>query len=382
MIKYAFCELHPQLRVANVYIKFSTALGNSNLVAKIDDDSICLEKDGEKTKVNLKFPQTVKLLGNCKPEFSIIDEVYSHLRMPIGVPDGSLSGSENVEVIDLMALKASVVSSERKIFIPVKEKKYRVRCAECHSIFISDICFKRVLPLPRASWSEAASDWYCHAHGGEERLKLVPRSEDCLFSSSSHSLEISLLVEGTTISRGRESLCSLCQSSVGLIENSHWNPWCHSIEWLVFEDGKWQSASELPPSPLEAFYFVLNDAFEEEKSFFGRKLCFRNCLPGNKTLILWFVGDNSISLKSSELSETEMELRPSNLHKVLYKIPSSSEKISTDVGEYQVSDQMMKSVMNLLDNTTNLLPPSRRSAAGFSIGFLPVTLSTFDVIDV
>ena len=376
----AFCELHPQLRVANLYIKISPTCRISN-IASINNNSIHLDgtDDSERSVAVLKFPASVKLLDNLKFKTDSIDEVYVHLRMPIGVPAGSLSGSENTEVLDLSTLNIHTAqTSVRKVFIPKEDTDYRVRCAECQSNFIDSARFKRVLPLPRASWSDAASDWYCHSHGGEEKLELVPRSTDCLYGSSYHSFAVSLLVEGSVDSREKEALCSLCQSSVGVIRGDHWNPWCHSVQWQVLEDGKWKSnAEEEQPTSLQAFYLVLNDAFEEEKSFIGRKLGFRSCLAGNRILILWFVGDNSTNLESTRLSDTEIEMRPSVLHKVLYKISSSStDKMANDVSEYEVSEQMMASIIHVLNNSTEHLPPRHRLAAGFSIGFIPIKLSS------
>lgn len=369
------CEVHPQLRVANLYVKFSkTAKLNA---ATVVDNSVILEStESKKNHVMLKFPVSIKLLDNYKIQFTLVDEEYVHLRMPIGVPSGMMSGSENIEVLDLLTLTSHGYASQGEIFNPSVDKEYRIQCAECQSVLVDSVRFKRVLPLPRVSWSEAASDWYCHLHAGEENhQKLLPRSTDCLYGSCYHALTTSLLVDGSLDSGGaggKESLCFKCQSSIGLVDgNEFWNAWCHSIQWLFQENNKWKKAADVT-TPLQAFYLTLYDALDEEKSFFGRKLAFRDGLRCGQTLILWFVGDNGYILESKEKNgKAEIELCRSRLHKVLFKTGmSAKEKIPTDVSEYQVSGQMIHSALSVLRNSCELLPPSRRTAAGFSIGYL------------
>ena len=371
----ALCEVHPQLRVANLYIRLSNP-GGVVSTASVMNNSLCLEatEDG-RTRMVLKFPVSIKLLDNYKFQPTVIDEEYIHLRMPIGVPQGKKSGSENVEVLDLAALSGKTYKSQGKMFNPTLEKEYRIQCTECQSVFMNRVHFSRVLPLPRASWSEAASDWYCHVHSGEaNHQKLIPRSTDCLFGSCYHALSSCLLVQGSLACGGRELLCSKCQSSVGLMEDdgceSITKLWCHSVQWFVNEDtDTWTVASNVT-MPLQAFYFTLFDALEEEKSFFGRKLAFRDGDGVEKSLILWFVGDNGVTLESNA-SGNEIELRKSELHKVLYKSANSAnDKIPCDVSEYQVSSLMMSCVLEVLRNSTKQLPPGFRTAAGFSIGYL------------
>lgn len=381
----ALCEIHPHLRIANLYVKLSKSTTGSILsAASVKDNSICLEsEDGDKYQtVMLKFPVSVKLLDNYKFQATVIDEEYVHLRMPIGVPPGMTSGSASTEVLDLMTLTTTFSSPPEKMFIPTVEKEYRIQCAECQSLLVDDVRFKRVLPLPRAEWSEAASDWYCHLHAGEaNHQKLVPRSTDCLYSSCYHALAASLLIEGSLAPAAatgrRESLCAKCQSSLGLIGDGLLNVWCHSVHWLEETDNTWRPITTTT-NPLQAFYFTLYDALEEEKSFFGRKLAFRGSSGSSPTLILWFVGDNGFTLESIHGDEpmAQIELRSSRLHKVLFKTTSSNEKIPSDVGEYQISGEMMNSVLTVLRNSLKLLPPACRTAAGFSIGYLSLASRT------
>lgn len=366
------CEVHPQLRIANLYIRLSSTNKILN-AASVLDNSVCFEAIEEETaRIVLKFPVSVKLLDNYKIQ-PVIDKDYIHLRMPIGVPEGMKSGSESVEVLDLVALSTNAYKSQGKMFHPIIGKDYRVQCAECQSVLINRSNFKRVLPLPRSSWSEAASDWYCHRHDGDADHQLVPRSTDCLFGSCYHALTTSLLIEGSLETAGRESLCSKCQASVGLMEEGLMNVWCHSIKWfLLQENDQWKMIEDVT-TPLQAFYFTLYDALEEEKSFFGRKLAFRDGVGGGQTLLLWFVGDNGFTLDSKE-SASEIELRQSSLHKVLYKSENStSKKIPNDVIEYQVSREMMNSALSVLRNSSEQLPPGCRTAAGFSIGYLSLS---------
>lgn len=366
----AICEVHPQLRIANLYIRLSSPNTTLN-AASVVDNSICLE-DGANARMLLEFPVSIKLLDNYKFK-PVIDGDYIHLRLPIGVPKGMKSGSENVEVLDLSALSTNTYKSQGKIFCPIIGKEYRLQCAECQSVLVDRVHFKRVLPLPRASWSEAASDWYCHLHAGEtSHQKLVPRTTDCLYGSCYHALTASLLTKGSLESTGKESLCSKCQSSVGLMGDDLWNVWCHSIKWSVLEDNNQWKVAQDAATPLQAFYLTLYDALEEEKSFFGRKLAFRDGLGGGQNVLLWFVGDNGFTLDSGEsVGGTELQLRRSGLHKVLYKSENSiSKKIPSDVSEYQVSREMMESALAVLRNSSNQLPIGCRTAAGFSVGFL------------
>ena len=370
----AICEVFPQLRIANLYIKLSSTDKILNTVSVLDN-SVCFEAiEDEATRIVLKFPVSIKLLDNYKFQ-PVIDKDYIHLRMPIGVPQGMKSGSENVEVLDLVALSTNAFKSQGKMFNPIVGKDYRVQCAECQSILIDRAHFKRVLPLPRASWSEAASDWYCHRHAGDSDHQLVPRPTDCLFGSCYHALTFSLLTEGSLETAGRELLCSKCQASIGLMEEGLINVWCHSIKWFLFEENDQWKMTEGVTTPLQAFYYTLCDALEEEKSFFGRKLAFRDGLGGGQTLLLWFVGDNGFILDSKESSSgTKIELRQSVLQKVLYKSENSTnKKIPNDVSEYQISREMMNSALLVLRNSSEQLPVGCRTAAGFSIGYLSLS---------
>nr|CAG4636191.1 EOG090X06NK [Eubosmina coregoni] len=261
------------------------------------------------------------LLENYKFQPAFVDEFYIHLRMPSGVPEGKTRGSDSVEVIGFRGLSGNYQSAN-KMYIPEKGKCYRIQCAECQAILFDNIHLERVLPLPRASWSEAASDWYCHLHDGESAHQaLISRPTDCLYGSSYRSLTSSLIKDGSltrTGREGREWSCFICQSCVGLASDDRVNLWCHTAQWSVQEGQVWKTVSSVV-SPLEAFYFTLYDALEEEKSFFGRKMSFNN--PSSDTsLTLWFVGDNGFTLESScqEINNT-VEFLPSRLQRVLFK---------------------------------------------------------------
>lgn len=348
IISTALCEIHPQLRVANLYVKLSNNATISNSNISVKENSICLGDE----EALIKFPISVKLLDNYKFQANIIDEEYIHLRMPIGVP--LTSGSTSTEVLDLLSLTNNYIPiTKSRIFHPTIGKDYRIECAECQNSIVDSVCFKRVLPLPRATWSEAAFDWYCHADEVNQ-TKLIPRLTDCLYSSCYYTFAANLLI-GLDDHGRKESLCSKCQSTIGLmIGDDLCNIWCHSIRWMD---------DMIITNPLQAFYFTLYDALEEEKSFFGRKLAFQD---GSSTLLLWFVGDNGFTLESAE---NGIELQPSRLHKVLYKT-TNDEKIASDVSEYQISGQMMNSVLIVLRDNSKLIPPTCRSAAGFSISYL------------
>lgn len=369
----ALCEVHPQLRVANLYVRTLKTEKVFSL-ASVVDNTVCLEEsECERRRLILTFPVSTKLLDNYKFKTTSIDGEYIHLRMPIGVPQGVTSGSESTEVLDLDVLSSSEVKTKTRLYIPSLERTYRIHCAECQSIFVNSVRFERVLPLPCTSWTEAASDWYCHQHSGEvKHQKLVPRLNDCLFGSSYYALSANLLTEENLFSNGKESACTSCQSSVGLIGEGRWNVWCHAIKWTVLENNIWIHKNDAT-SPLQSFYFTLYNAMEEDKSFFGRKMVFRDCLDNSKFIILWFIGDNGFTLESSmeSSSETLIKMRPSSLHKILYRRGNSAgEKIPGDVSEYQISGQMMSSVLEVLRNSSEHLPPDCRTAAGFSIGYL------------
>ena len=374
------CEIHPQLRIINLYLKIAKTRNNmQQLQASMQGNSISLSSGDY--QLILKFPVSVKLLENYKFQPAFVDEFYIHLRMPSGVPEGKTRGSDSVEVIGFRGLSGNYQSTN-KMYIPEKGKCYRIQCAECQAILFDNIHLKRVLPLPRASWSEAASDWYCHLHDGESAHQaLISRPTDCLYGSSYRSLTSSLIKDGSltrTGRDGREWSCFICQSCVGLASDDRVNLWCHTAQWSVQEGQVWKTVSSVV-SPLEAFYFTLYDALEEEKSFFGRKMSFNN--PSSDTsLILWFLGDNGFTLESScqEINNT-VEFLPSRLQRVLFKseiVNGSSNptpKKLSDVSEYEVSMSMLHSITNSLLQSSEHLPPSSRTAAGFSIGYLPLS---------
>lgn len=374
------CEVHPQLRIINLYLKISKTAEYSvqQLQASIEGNAISLKCGGD--EIRLQFPVSVKLLENYNFQPAFVDEFYIHLRMPSGVPEGKTSGSDSVEVIGFRGLSGNY-HSENKMHVPEKDKCYRIQCAECQAILFDDVKLERVLPLPRSSWSEAASDWYCHLHAGESaHQSLISRSTDCLYGSSYRALSSSLIKDGSLTRIGREWNCSVCQSSIGLASDDRVNIWCHTAQWSVQDSKIWTVVSAVP-TPLEAFYYTLYDALEEEKSFFGRKMSFND--PSNDSaLTLWFVGDNGFTLEGTcQSMNNVVEFLPSRLQRVLFKMTNitmgsnPTHKKMSDVSEYEVSQSMLRSISNELLQSSEHIPPSSRSAAGFSIGYLPLSPS-------
>jgi hypothetical protein len=266
--------------------------------------------------------------------------------------------------------------------VPEKDKCYRIQCAECLAILFDDVKLERVLPLPRSSWSEAASDWYCHLHAGESahQSSLISRPTDCLYGSSYRALSSSLIKDDSLIRIGREWNCSICQSSIGLANDDRINIWCNTAQWSVQEGQIWTVVSAVA-TPLEAFYYTLYDALEEEKSFFGRKMSFND--PSNDSaLTLWFIGDNGFTLEGvSQALNNTVEFFPSRLQRVLFKLTNitvgnnPTHKKMSDVSEYEVSQSMLRCISNELLQSSEHIPPSSRTAAGFSIGYLSLSSS-------
>ena len=370
----ALCEVHPQLRLANLYVKMTH---EGALNALVEEECVTLQSTNQ-PNLRLRFPSTlrIKLADKCQIQ-PTVSGVYAHLRMPCGVTGGTVSsGSDSVEVIDFVPL-TSGFTRPAKMRIPQIEERYRIQCLECEAILVPQVQFQRVLPLPRASWSEAASDWYCHVHAEEDSHPKIPfRTSDCLYGSSFHALAVSLFADGSLDCGSRKDWrCSECQSSVGLASDGLVNLWCHSVQWLTCTDETWTPLDV--PTPLEAFYLALYDALEEEKSFFGRKLSFQDPSSRN-TLQLWFVGDNGFTLESDcDVVEDGgvLQMRSSPLVRVLYKQsdvePAGKSKLS-DVSEYNASSEMLDSVVHDLKQSSERLPPNIRSAAGYSIGYLPL----------
>lgn len=375
----ALCEVHPQLRLANLYVRMAHE-GALNALIQAD----CVTLYTESRRVRIQFSQTqAQLVDSSHIQPTLFPPEYVHLRMPCGVLGSKASGSEFVEVIDFAPL-TSGFTSPAKMHIPTPKERYRIQCVECEAVLIPEVQFERVLPLPRTSWSEAASDWYCHVHVGEGESNPHPeipcRPTDCLYGSSFHALAAKLFPEGA-LESGNSKVwhCSRCQSSVGLASDGLVNLWCHSVRWLTWGDqSNWVDIRV--PTPLEAFYFALYDALEEEKSFFGRKLSFQDPSSRN-ALLLWFVGDNGFVLETIGCPDNDdgdvavLQMHPSRLHRVLYRQncsdPSKKSKLS-DISEYYASLEMLNSVTQVLQQSSERLPPSSRSAAGHTIGYLPL----------
>lgn len=378
----ALCEMHPQLRLANLYIRtsFEGALvaqlvegqNSVELLSVIDDSSPPLKL------TTLTFPSSIlQLLGNCIIQSTVFGGEYLHLRIPCGGPIGKkTSGSDTTEVIDFSSL-TSDFKSPAKMHLPAPNEICQIQCIGCGTTLVSDAKFERILPLPRSSWSEAASDWYCHLHEGESAHPEIPLKRlDCLYGSSYHSLTTTSFVEGSIdLDKKRGWSCSKCQLSIALAGEGRVPLWCHSVQWQIAsrKGDPWKSMPVY--SPLEAFFFTLYDALEEEKSFFGRKLNFHDPAT-NSILHLWFVGDNSLTLEGRS-TDTVVQLQLSALVRVLYKQNVNQSNIPcgnklTDVSEYLISREMLDAAFDVLRSSSDKLPPSCRNAAGYVIGYLPL----------
>lgn len=371
----AVCEVHSQLRIANLYLKTKKHFTLTTAKIKSDHD-LCLTNENE--EIVLNFPPSIKLLTGYDVNLSLLEGSYVHIRMPCGVPKGETSGSENVEVLnfaDLCTTPESSRKSLRSIFIPARQNSYRIECATCSNALVNAVQFERVLPMPRSAWSEAVSDWYCHRHGEDSTdQSLQPRPSDCLYGSCYYIFPAEVYTTGSLKSEHSKVTCENCQSTIGVIIEKSMSVWSHSLQWSTVDYGGLDTLKKLDvATPLESFYYALYDALTEEKSFFGRKIAFRDPTDDTCAVILWFVGDRCNTLKGSiEMDSSATEMRPASIRRVLYKQVEKSAKIPGDVCEYLASAKMIHAALNQLHESSEQLPTCMRNAAGFLIGYLEV----------
>lgn len=146
----AFCELHPMLRVANLYLQCVASVVDVSVTESVVE---LLTKSGEKYRV--RFPDIVQLRRGSPLPFDSRD-AFIYIRLQT-VPLKKTSGSDSTEVIHLAETKPKPI--KKKLWIPEIGLTYRLECAKCGSSLIDAAKFQRVLPLPSGSWRDAASDW-------------------------------------------------------------------------------------------------------------------------------------------------------------------------------------------------------------------------------
>ena len=227
--------------------------------------------------------------------------------------------------------------------------------------------FNRVLPLPGDSWSEAASDWYCHLHGDATDInkQLKPRPTDCLFGSSSYALPFNAVVAAC---QSHTQSCFNCQAPIARFTDDMVNFWCHAVRWFHYHGD--ESLEAMPTlTAIEAFYQAFNEALKkEEESFFGRKLLFKS---GAEALTIWLIGDDDFTMEGAGTSI--VDLTSSDKRRVLFKFePQHLVNKSSNISEHVISHAMLHDVLDVLLKSTFLLPPTCRLVRDFSLGFLPV----------
>ena len=402
----AFCEVHPLLRIANLYVEWpvpSTVDGGDNVRVRVQvsvaSNTISLKDAKSGAEFQINFPVSIKLLAGCIDRPTSVEQGgrFLHLRMPT-VPPLTTRGSENTEVISLPDISTMKTLVKKKIYIPESAGTYRLQCSHCGAIFVETVQFQRVLPLPSSSWSEGASDWYCHLHATDDlkQQKLEPRMMDCLFSSCYYTISTSLLDQQNVLfnsnnndSSRQQVTCGECSAEVAVVRDEKLKMWCHAVQWLSHDPRR--SAALWQPEPkitaLEAFHSCLVQALDEEMSFFGRRLAFDDLATG-QTLSVWFVGDTGLCLEQHQQqqpiescsSDRCINLVANSKVRVLYKLSDSSSSSSSDadgqkmsdVSRYEISSAMFADAARLLIESSLCLPPSCRTwpVAGFSIGFL------------
>jgi len=342
------CHVHPQLSIANIYVKLPETL-KGNVTCWVKGNSLHLQINNLEFKLN--FPELVQLLDGTSFQPTVEDN-YIHLRMPS-------NGSNSIDLIRFPRLKSDFFDKDKnKMWTPQTGTKNNVKCNHCSTVLVESIEFDRVLPLPGDSWSEAASDWYCHLHGDTDvHKKLTPRRTDCLYGSSFYSFPLNIFNSSPL------THCPNCQSQVGRLNDDTINFWCHSVRWSVANE------EMKAPTALQAFHFTLKEALNEQESFFGRKLVFKS---GNEALTIWLVGDNGFTMEGASRSEDlSVDLVKGDKQRVLFKFERDQYKMaSTNVSEHVVSGMMLQDIVRLLDESCLLLPPTCRTVNDFSIGFL------------
>ena len=361
----AFCEVHSLLRIANLYVKgFSEAAG---LKVSVTDNVVHLETSS--STFHIKFPSIIKIQN----EFEIqptLEQDYIHLRLPT-LPIEKTSGSSSTEVIPLPSSSLTKKSTKNPS-IPKCNVSYRLECNSCQTPLTDALVFQRVLPLPSSSWKDAASDWYCHqhSHDGEEKKPVVdnlePKSTDCLFSSYYCSISTHHLKNEYLNKEGKCFRCLKCATEIASFVDGHIHLWCHAVSFVEEENAA--QTTQLV-TPLEAIQLAIIDALEEDTSFFSRKLGFQD--PNGRTLIIWFLGNQDMNLKSAGSSHTEAILEVQKRDRVLFKLTDAScKKELSSISVSHTSSVMLTTLTEVLEQSNLFLPPSCRIAAAFSVGFL------------
>lgn len=358
------CQVQPQLRIANLYVKLKGFEGD-NVECSVEGNSLSMEID--KMKMLLNFPKLVNLQDGSRFK-AVVDDCYIHVRMPSGVPEGNLNGSDCTEVIQLPTPTVPhLFGTKKKMWIPETGVKSCLKCNHCSAVLVKGAKFDRVLPLPGDSWSEAASDWYCHLHGDATDVSkptLKPRPTDCLFGSSFYALPFNVLATEC------QSQCFNCQATVARVTDDMVSFWCHAVGWFLCHED--ESLEAMPSSTaLEASYYALNEALtKEEESFFGRKLLLKSV---TEALTIWLVGDDGFTMEGAGTST--IDLTKSDKRRVLFKFETQhSTKASSNINEYVVSPAMLHDIVDVLLKSTYFLPPTSRVMNDFSLGFLSISI--------
>ncbi|XP_037794674.1 E3 ubiquitin-protein ligase E3D-like [Penaeus monodon] len=231
-------EVLPNIQACNLYITLPTDRGPCLEITA--DKYLCIIKLRNGDGLTIKFPKGTSLVPGT---VSKITQDGSHItaRAQLDEKTSLLSTLS----ADLLSTVGPAISDTSPTFSEIlKDSLVSAQCKQCRRVLLSDVRFRRVLPLPSVDWDQSSEGWFCHLHGSEgEKLKpssLQPARDDCFYSELHFLVHKDTTVDCVSPNNNNcELACCGCQASLGVrSKQSVLKLWAHSLMWVRSEDNQ------------------------------------------------------------------------------------------------------------------------------------------------
>lgn len=349
-LEKALIEPRPQLGAANVFVVFSTAVGDDwKVVPVVEENSISMV-------VEYKHDER-QYCHKLETPFSLQCDCYSGLTI-----DNSIV-TFRVKLKNVNGLgEVKLLPAEKHSWSPSVSVFYKVTTRCCSWEITKRFQCQRVLPLPTDNWEAFSGDAFCHKH--DFKNKLEPREGDILIATRYNLVHADNLISKDVSATGKLH-CELCHTVFGWVSCQSVQLWNHLVQWEDQDESHSCSA-------VENLYAGLRQCSRDRPAVMFK--VFVECWDcENKPVLLWIIEQNLKILVygSDKLGDQHCVMR------IMYKYGSEAQddmvklKHDMSVQYLTVDNLMMKALVDNLTNSTSFFPPSfNRAQEGYIMGYL------------
>ncbi|KAJ8969663.1 hypothetical protein NQ317_004893 [Molorchus minor] len=257
---------------------------------------------------------------------------------------------------------ASIKSLSNKPLLN-KSTNYAIQCGNCsRHINVVPIKFERILPLP--SDTASVSDWFCHAHGTQDNIKLDPKANDLFYTHCYMHINRSNIVN--VKGNNKVIVCKSCLCWLGTIHNPNTiRIWLNTVKFVD------NNTSILTNSLTDVFYSI-KDVFRN--SLFNSIKIMLSCHSSSTLLdsILLWIMEKKMQIQLVESGTVKKH----DVSKVLFKfVTNGCETFSqwqndSQVTNLNVSKPMILSLLKHLQKFNKMMPPEFSKTNDFYLSYL------------